>query len=1439
VKRALGERDYGKRGGGLEPCLEEEKKMPDDSIWTLAWRIFSPLFYIPWIIVAFLYTLLIAGSAFLRRFAISLTTPRGLIPFILLAIGMFGLVFQYNQDFVVQIADTVTACWDEIYASIIKAIFDDIIRCLWPLCTLYNFIVMFIKFNIRLLVNEVRCFITCDEVACGCGDASCEFEGGAFHFFEEDECCVCFKTAFVFGLEAVGIPSGTALDILNTVLDFLDITPPPNAPLFNDWLDLFPNPEECDWVWMGPDDTTACNTDLTPGKRTEKDKRAIPDFIIDAFTAPDGAEYSTLFFYVLCGQAIDPVIEIYAEIGLWLFHFLNEMLSIGFNIAGDFLQSVPENVLDVIRKFYQEFVHEFLCLLLDWIDLGFVSDDEDDPGSCCETLSFSSPLDFVESLFTGSCLGPFGELLTCFIENAASPAAIFSECLDIDDPTDCLVDGCSSDDDCGESCSCVDVGLFGSFCQPFSKKRDIERKVESMRKMHGNETAAAYRTHLTMELYDSHRQRIENAPKRARQIEERKRRDKERTKTFIENIQKSALLTEIARQRHAEFLESGHIKAAEIFSRYLPKEIVEENHRQHEFQHTADDAPVPREDWSAGGKYVDQPSYTLKYGVSGIYSDQSGFFSGLGTIFNILTDQLHRRSKAHVEYMNQRTLTMLNDHYERGGTLRDLGYHPSVTDTHLVQDGQRAIEAATSWMQDARHIFSFMRWNPHKYDFDAPSKRDMESMFDNRKLGSKLFAFVTHGTRFIRTSNHVNYPRGERPAFYIEMEVTIKMIVRRFISPDSLHTLRDTLARKGESYRLAATRIINPAIEQYQQQLERRDAARALGESGIDDQRKAPKPMVEPITLQSWLEWSKAAWIRKRERAAAAGTPLTPEQERGVSPEIVALSRDHIRRLRAARTPYQAFREFHTTATRLPQLAAVAGVVWPLIKNYKVVAGAAVPFLTSPYGQIILGRYGDFGIDVFGEIFNKPLDDLLTPGFLLDVGEDFTLITLDNILYLTTELIRFLFCQWFSIVLMFIKAVAGPFLSLIPYVGAILSTVVGWLTTGGALLTPLISYCPPEPVVIDNVPQQRPWNWFLDILDCDSTQACTTEADCPGQAPCRCSPAYGDPGADVGQPQYTTFFWQLDGDYRNPCPGDSGVCLCWPELPCDTQLPPLVLNELFDQDCRDFGYNIDDIIPWNYDGNGVGFFTFIITSLENALVSLRFITRTIVRGYEPFISMDAMLLVSGLVIGFSIMFGRWVWLVVLVVVLFGITYGSPLLTTFTEDVLIPGLEDIASRFPGLEPVTDFLLDFLRFDDNSPAEPIGEPDPAEFTCFLLNTPTMFTGFAAGLVFFSILYSAWVVGLLTAILLFLAYFILLPFRILFAVFGACIVVARIEARQRQEMGFDQGGYDGGYESFYGGEEGMWGRRLHRITTKIGNSRAWSLDAWNAYNNKYKNE
>jgi hypothetical protein len=633
---------------------------------------------------------------------------------------------------------------------------------------------------------------------------------------------------------------------------------------------------------------------------------------------------------------------------------------------------------------------------------------------------------------------------------------------------------------------------------------------------------------------------------------------------------------------------------------------------------------------------------------------------------------------------------------------------------------------------------------------------------------------------------------------------------------------------------MAATRLIDPVIEEYHQQVARRDASRAAGGKGVS------KPMLEPITLQSWLEWSKAAWIRKRERAAAAGTPLTREQERGVSPEMVELSRDHIRRLRNAKTPEQGLREVHTTMTRLPQLAAVAGVVWPFIKNYKVVAGAAVPFLTSPYGQVIIGRYGAFAVDVFEGIFKQPLDDLLTPEFLLDVGEEFALITLDNILYLSTESLRFIFCQWFSIVLLFIKAVAGPILSLIPYVGAILSTVVGWLATGGSLLTPLISYCPPEPIVIDNVPQQRPWNWFLDILDCDSTQACTTEVDCPGHAPCRCSPAYGNPGADTGQPQYTSFFWGFDGDFRNTCPGDSGVCLCWPELPCDTQLPLLVLNEFFDQDCRDFGYNIDDIIPWSYEGNEVDFFTFITTTMENAIVSIQFITRTIVRGYEPFISMDVMLLVSGLFIGFAIMFGRWVWMVVLIVVMFGITFGSPLLTEFTEDVLIPGLEDIGERFPPLKPLTDFLLEFLRFDNHSPADPIGEPDPAEFTCFLLNLPTLFVGVAAFSVIFSILYSMWVVGLLTAILLFLAYFILLPFRILWAIVGACMVVARMEARQRQEMEGDyEGGYDGGYESFYGGEDSKWGRRWHRLTTTVGNSRAWSLDAWIAYNQKYKHE
>lgn len=554
----------------------------------------------------------------------------------------------------------------------------------------------------------------------------------------------------------------------------------------------------------------------------------------------------------------------------------------------------------------------------------------------------------------------------------------------------------------------------------------------------------------------------------------------------------------------------------------------------------------------------------------------------------------------------------------------------------------------------------------------------------------------------------------------------------------------------------------------------------------------------EEASWSRWLWWRKARGNqnhRKRDDNSnddiVGGMARHPPTD-GIDPRVKMFFNDHYSRVARTRgNPEQMVQEYKRTLTRLPQLLVLGKALLPLLKNVRYLFLIAVPVLSSPYAQNVYGFYADFLEDFLGDIISEPIDDLVTsPGFLLDFGEQFSITTLESINYLATELVRTLLCLAPQIVSQLVVSYLSFFAFLIPYIGTVVYLVIGFFNTIGGFFLPLIAVCPAE--VIPG--EQNPLTYFFDVLDCDSSIQCSSSDDCPGKGPCRC------PIPRVTQ--WLSLFWQI-----NPEPdcqaGQTGYCLCFWEGPCDQAAPEFVLNEAFDDTCDRFGYAVgEDLIPW-YPGNpeifaSVGnFFDYLFDYVESGVVWLQFISKTIARGWEPFIDLSTFIGISGVVVGLALaalaagvsvrkVFAVFFLIVILVVV----AYGGPVYTDFVADSLIPAIQNVGDTFGFLSPITDFLLDFFQFDNASDADPIGSPDPSEFTCFLLNTGTGLITISAISIGLLLLLTLLSIGILADLFQVIWYFLLIIPRTIWRLYEFAIYVY-------QEEGQGGGGYeDGGY-------------------------------------------
>jgi len=206
--------------------------------------------------------------------------------------------------------------------------------------------------------------------------------------------------------------------------------------------------------------------------------------------------------------------------------------------------------------------------------------------------------------------------------------------------------------------------------------------------------------------------------------------------------------------------------------------------------------------------------------------------------------------------------------------------------------------------------------------------------------------------------------------------------------------------------------------------------------------------------------------------------------------------------------------------------------------------------------------------------------------------------------------------------------------------------------------------------------------------------------------------------------------------------------------------------------------------------------------LANSFISLRFVVRTVIRGYTPFIPTTVVVGLMLLLVAIAFGSHHNKWAIIFLILLFVINFGSLLITETVSNVIIPALERIGAAIFILRFATNFILSFLRFDNATLTNPLGSPQAGEFVCWVANSPTFLFGLfvipVLAAIVFALFRDGVAYGVLSAILFVIMY---IPRRI-FDCVSLCMAASELEGVYGKEdggyggAGYEQGGYEGGY-------------------------------------------
>ncbi len=677
-----------------------------------------------------------------------------------------------------------------------------------------------------------------------------------------------------------------------------------------------------------------------------------------------------------------------------------------------------------------------------------------------------------------------------------------------------------------------------------------------------------------------------------------------------------------------------------------------------------------------------------------------------------------------------------------------------ANETQAKAEGQKAIQGLFDAFGE---VFDQVAWDSELFDFRTPSYSEIYRTLYLAKTSDHMATLWNSFTGHMR-SELAKHPRRE---LFVRFQTITSLVTWRILAPDKLDQRAEKLRSKGADYGLAVhhaletLRKVDPNFDNMTQILLKRNWDRG---SVLRYHKQHPRHRSHGQHHQTIVDSHDVLNLLGLQAGATFNRTKMPLRivSRGAFLEFHTVAPNTM-----GEHLYGATRSGITLASRVPW----AAILIPILKNWQLFFAAIVPFVTSDYGILVINSYIQFFLDIFGDIYQEPLD--IDLGDLLDIALEFLDITLNNLFIGLNKLTRLFLCWIWAFFL-------SGLMRLIPGVGLVFSMVFQSSSF-------FFSYCPPQPILVDNQPEQNPIEYLLDMLDCfgrpDVTQCeeddddccvkvelspplmCTTKADCPGQPPCRCRDSA----------QYPSIFWSFVDD--EPCPADSGFCMCWPLLPCGMQgdteffppfrFPPFDLSSPFSKNCvDDFGYKVAGIIiyPWPPSlGDLLSTFKDLFdATYNNFLLGLKYVTRQISAGNLLSVSTWRFVIWIGVLVFIA---GNYLTGIVIVGILTFIAFGLPVISELIIEETLPFLESLGS-------LGDKILDFIRFPNFSDAELLGHPVSGENVCWIMNLPTLIG--AAGILyfFFLVLYHFIVVGALFGIFYFIVETIAIPFRVFFA-------------------------------------------------------------------------
>jgi len=706
---------------------------------------------------------------------------------------------------------------------------------------------------------------------------------------------------------------------------------------------------------------------------------------------------------------------------------------------------------------------------------------------------------------------------------------------------------------------------------------------------------------------------------------------------------------------------------------------------------------------------------------------------------------------------------------------------------HMSQGLTRAqivLRAFSDVIADNLYVLDAIKWDANALELLYPSRTDMKNMFTKMKTQDKYAHAYKHVLAGAKEYNKNNDVYARFPGWLAQLEVVGDLLMTRFLAPQKLAALEKKLQDKSPEHAASMKenmplftesfdpetlmdRISNNETEIWDYHKYLRVTKKQKMKLYFENPRAFAKHMAnlheEKIRLFKRMET-----IMKEQELTAFGRSIPADYDESSFGSVFGgtrSSRSQMERIPAL-APLFAMGSLAGTAAK-PAADLTTGAFIFLIKNPQVL-GTAIPlFWSTEPGRVLTVQIARALVSPLGTMYTIGLEKTFTPERQLEFVEDFGLALFNSFMYGITYSIRIVLCGWWSFIITTVRTLITVLTLIIPGLGSLIGIITDTFLTFFVSLSTIVPYCPTAPALVNFNPQVQPWNYLFNLLDCDPDHVCSTSDDCISGAPCRCST----------KPQYTSLFWEIDGDRENePCEDNigmpTGTCLCWPLLPCDTSVGQSRFNEPFTHDCySEFGYrqafvSLSDTYSESHPGWWHNFKRFmrnlphyISSYMVNWYNGMLFLSRFIAQGRRKYIGDSVSWFLVAIVFGIAsitLSIRRLVQVVILSLIFI---FGWQIYYEMLHNHVVPQMMK-SEHTAGIGWFLRFWLSWVRYPNHSANNILGSMRGGESVCFGFNAGSLFGVTGWGALFLLLIYVLWTGGIISAILNYLVFDLLIP-------------------------------------------------------------------------------